>query len=147
VECTPAAELKAKIVNMPEQTSSALGPHVSVLIPVFNEEKTIRVVVEKVLALGSLVKEVVIVDDGSTDGTAKVAEEIILQSPLVHFFHLEKNQGKTAAIRHAMSHASGEVIIIQDADLEYDPAEIPFVVSPILLDLADVVYLDSRRFF
>jgi glycosyltransferase involved in cell wall biosynthesis len=123
---------------MPELTSSS--PQVSVLIPVFNEEKTIRVVVEKVLALGPLVKEIVIVDDGSTDGTAKVVETLVLEVPLVRFFRLAKNQGKTAAIRHAMSHASGEVIIIQDADLEYDPAEIPDVVSPILLGQADVVY-------
>lgn len=119
---------------------TTLDRRVSVLIPVYNEEKTIGVVVKKVLALGDLVKEVVIVDDGSTDGTAAVAEKLASDEPLVRFFRLPKNQGKTAAIRVALSKAVGEVIIIQDADLEYDPAEIPDVVAPILEGHADVVY-------
>jgi glycosyltransferase involved in cell wall biosynthesis len=117
-----------------------LQQRLSVLIPVYNEEQTIAVVVKKVLALGSLVKEVIIVDDGSTDGTANVVEALARQEPLVRFFRLPKNQGKTAAIREALSHAAGEVIIIQDADNEYDPAEIPDVVAPILEGHADVVY-------
>ena len=117
-----------------------LDHRVSVLIPVYNEEKTVAVVARKVLALGTLVKEVVIVDDGSTDGTAGVVEELAKQEPVVRFFRLPKNQGKTAAIRLALSQATGEVIIIQDADNEYDPAEIPDVVSPILEGHADVVY-------
>ncbi len=112
----------------------------SVLIPVYNEEKTIAVVVEKVLALGAMVKEVVVVDDGSVDGTAAVVETLANQHPRVRFFRLEKNQGKTAAIRRALSEATGEVIIVQDADLEYDPAEIPDVVAPIFSGDADVVY-------
>jgi len=113
---------------------------VSVLIPVYNEGKTVAVVVGKVLALGSLVKEVVIVDDGSTDDTALIVEALAKQDPLVQFFRLQTNQGKTAAIRHGLSHVTGEVIIIQDADLEYDPSEIPDVVGPILHGHADVVY-------
>jgi glycosyltransferase involved in cell wall biosynthesis len=113
---------------------------VSVLIPVYNEEQTVAVVVRKVLALGSLLKEVVIADDGSTDGTARVIQELAKQDPLVRVFHLHKNQGKTAAIRHALTQATGEVILIQDADLEYDPAEIPDVIAPILDGHADVVY-------
>ena len=113
---------------------------VSVLIPVYNEEHTVSTVVEKVLALGDPVKEVVVVDDGSTDGTAHVMESVANQNPSVRFFKLEKNQGKTAAIRHALSRATGQVIIIQDADLEYDPAEIPVVVAPIIDGHADVVY-------
>ena len=113
---------------------------VSVLIPVYNEEHTVSTVVEKVLALGDPVKEVVVVDDGSTDGTALVMKSVANQNPSVRFFKLEKNQGKTAAIRHALSRATGQVIIIQDADLEYDPAEIPVVVAPIIDGHADVVY-------
>jgi glycosyltransferase involved in cell wall biosynthesis len=113
---------------------------VSVLIPVYNEEHTVSTVVEKVLALGDPVNEVVVVDDGSTDGTAHVMESVANQNPSVRFFKLEKNQGKTAAIRHALSRATGQVIIIQDADLEYDPAEIPVVVAPIIDGHADVVY-------
>lgn len=113
---------------------------VSVLIPVFNEEKTIAVVVEKVLALGGLVQEVVVVDDGSTDGTAAVVDELAGREPLIRFFRLGTNQGKTAAIRRALAEAAGGVVIVQDADLEYDPAEIPAVVAPILEGHADVVY-------
>ena len=113
---------------------------VSILIPVYNEENTIAIVVRKVLALGNLVKEVVIVDDGSTDGTAAVVERLVNKEAVLRFFRLPKNQGKTAAIRLALSKATGEVIIIQDADNEYDPAEIPDVVAPILDGHADVVY-------
>jgi biofilm PGA synthesis N-glycosyltransferase PgaC len=88
---------------------------VSVLIPVYNEENTVAAVVKKVLALGTLVKEVVNVDDGSTDGTAAVVERLANEEPLIRFFRLAKNQGKTAAIRRALFEATGEVIIIQDA--------------------------------
>lgn len=112
----------------------------SVLMPVYNEEKTVAVVVGKVLTLGDLVEEIVVVDDGSTDRTAGVLEDLAKQEPKVRFFRLEPNQGKTAAIRHALARATGEVIIIQDADMEYDPAEIPDVVGPILDGHADVVY-------
>jgi glycosyltransferase involved in cell wall biosynthesis len=111
-----------------------------VLIPVYNEEKTAAVVVERVLALGDLVREVVIVDDGSTDGTARVLGDLAGREPRVRLFRLERNQGKTAAIRRALAEAVGEVVIVQDADLEYDPAEIPAVVGPILHGHADVTY-------
>jgi glycosyltransferase involved in cell wall biosynthesis len=112
----------------------------SVLIPVFNEEKTIAAVLDRVLALGSCLKEVVVVDDGSQDGTARVVEGVAGRQPLVRFHRLDCNLGKTAAIRHALSQASGEIIIIQDADLEYDPTEIPEVIAPIVSGHADVVY-------
>jgi glycosyltransferase involved in cell wall biosynthesis len=114
--------------------------NVSVLIPVYNEEKTVGSVIQKVLSLGELVKEVVVVDDGSSDGTAVVVEAMTSQEPRLRFERLDRNQGKTAAIRHALSLATGEIIIVQDADLEYDPAEIPEVVAPILSGEADVVY-------
>jgi glycosyltransferase involved in cell wall biosynthesis len=97
-------------------------------------------VVDKVLALGQLVKEIVIVDDGSSDGTARVAMELAAREPRIHFFKLDRNQGKTAAIRYALTKATGEIVIIQDADNEYDPAEIPAVIEPILQGHADVVY-------
>jgi glycosyltransferase involved in cell wall biosynthesis len=113
---------------------------VSVLIPAYNEEKTLATVVGKVLALGGFSKELVIVDDGSSDGTAQIGEDFANQEPCVRFFRLPSNQGKTAAIRHALAQATGEVIIIQDADLEYDPAEIPDLIGPILHGQADVVY-------
>jgi len=112
----------------------------SVLVPVYNEEATIQTVLRRVLDLGELLKEVIVVDDGSTDATVARAEELARMEPLVRFFKLDKNQGKTAAIRHALERAEGEIIIIQDADLEYDPAEIPEVIAPILSGQADVVY-------
>jgi glycosyltransferase involved in cell wall biosynthesis len=114
--------------------------YLSVLIPAFNEEETIELVLRRVLELGSALKEVVVVDDGSTDRTATIAEAFAAQEPLVRFFRLPRNQGKTAAIREALDRATGEIIIIQDADLEYDPREIPDVVAPILGGQADVVY-------
>ncbi len=112
----------------------------SVLVPVYNEEETVQRVLHRVLALGDIVKEVVVVDDGSTDATARIVEEMAAQQPRVRFFRLPSNQGKTAAIRRAVEEACGEVLIVQDADLEYDPSEIPDVIAPILEGNADVVY-------
>jgi glycosyltransferase involved in cell wall biosynthesis len=125
-------------------SSRALEPppsHVlSVLVPVYNEEATIAAVLERVLALGPVLKEVVVVDDGSKDRTAAEVEALAVRDPRVRFFRAPRNQGKTAAIRRALAEASGEIIIVQDADFEYDPAEIPVVIDPILTDHADVVY-------
>lgn len=118
-------------------------PHdgcLSVLMPAYNEEKTIADVLRRVLALGPLVREIVVVDDGSKDGTAAAVEAVAAADPRVRFFRQPKNAGKTAAIRTALAKAEGEVIIIQDADNEYDPAEIPAVVAPILEGHADVAY-------
>jgi glycosyltransferase involved in cell wall biosynthesis len=112
----------------------------SVLIPAYNEEKTIELVLRRVLELGAILKEVIVVDDGSTDGTAAIVERLAGQYSLLRFYRQPRNRGKTAAIRRALEEASGEIIIIQDADLEYDPREIPAVIEPILLGQADVVY-------
>jgi glycosyltransferase involved in cell wall biosynthesis len=116
-------------------------PHVlSVLIPAFNEERTIIPVLRKVLALGSLLKEIIVVDDGSRDRTPELVQDFAARYPLIRFCRLLNNSGKTAAIQHALDMATGEIIIVQDADLECDPAEIPAVVAPILAGQADVVY-------
>lgn len=112
----------------------------SVLIPVYNEERTIAEVLRRVLTLGRLVKEIVVVDDGSTDGTASIVERLAEKESRVRFFRFKDNQGKTAAIRLALDQADGDVVIIQDADLEYDPAEIVDVIAPIREGHADVVY-------
>ena len=120
-----------------------MGDHtgrLSVLIPVYNEERTVGEVLDRVLALGPVVKEVVVVDDGSTDRTAEVVRGRAEADPKVRFHQAPRNQGKTAAIKQALELATGEVVIIQDADLEYDPAEIPEVIEPILRGVADVVY-------
>ena len=112
----------------------------SVLIPAFNEERTILPVLRKVLALGSLVREIIVVDDGSRDRTPELVQDFAAHHSLIRFLRLSKNGGKTAAIQRALDMATGEVIIVQDADLECDPAEIPNVVAPILAGDADVVY-------
>jgi glycosyltransferase involved in cell wall biosynthesis len=120
-----------------------MGDHasrLSVLIPVYNEEKTVAEIITRVLALGPVVKEIVIVDDGSTDRTAEVVRARAATEPKILFHQAPKNQGKTAAIKTALELATGEILIIQDADLEYDPAEIPDVIGPILAGQADVVY-------
>ena len=112
----------------------------SVLIPVYNEEKTVSEIITRVLALGPVVKEVVVVDDGSKDRTAEVVRARAEAEPKVRFHQSPQNQGKTAAIKQALEMATGDIIIIQDADLEYDPAEIPEVIDPILRGVADVVF-------
>jgi glycosyltransferase involved in cell wall biosynthesis len=112
----------------------------SVLVPVYNEERTVAQVLTRVLELGPLLKEVIVVDDGSTDRTADAVRSVAEQDARVRFFALSHNQGKTAAIRRALGEARGDIVIVQDADLEYDPSEIPAVVDPILDGHADVVY-------
>lgn len=112
----------------------------SVLVPVFNEEQTIVQVLRQVMALGPLLKEIVLVDDGSQDRTPDLVGELAACHPVIRFYRQPVNRGKTAAIQHALDAATGDIIIIQDADLEYDPAEIPDVIAPILAGYADVVY-------
>lgn len=115
----------------------------SIVIPVYNEEKTIEKVVEKVLAVPlTLEKEIVIVDDCSTDGTFSILTGIgqVRPAPAVRVFRNEKNKGKGFSVRRGIQEAAGEIIIIQDADLEYDPNEYPKLLKPILEDNADVVF-------
>jgi glycosyltransferase involved in cell wall biosynthesis len=126
---------QARSVDLPESANK-----LSVLIPVYNEEKTVDEIITRVMALGPVVKEIVIVDDGSKDRTAEVVRARTELEEKIRFFQLPKNQGKTAAIRKAIEMATGEILIVQDADLEYDPAEIPDVIDPILRGHADVVF-------
>jgi glycosyltransferase involved in cell wall biosynthesis len=111
----------------------------SIVIPVYNEAETLREVVQKVLAVPCLL-EVIIVDDGSTDGTSEVARQIAERHPQVSTICHSKNAGKTAALRTGFALTKGEVVIVQDADLEYDPTEIYGVIRPILEGHADVVF-------
>jgi glycosyltransferase involved in cell wall biosynthesis len=111
----------------------------SVVIPAYNEQATLRTVVERVLAIPHL-HEVVIVDDCSRDRTGAVADELSRLYPSVKVVHREINGGKTEALKSGLSLTTGDIIIVQDADLEYDPAEICEVIAPILQGNADVVY-------
>jgi glycosyltransferase involved in cell wall biosynthesis len=113
---------------------------VSILIPLYNEESTIASVLDRILDLRGMIHEVIVVDDGSTDHSADVVEEYCVKDSRIQLFRCEKNQGKTNAIRTALEHVTGKIVVIQDADLEYDPHEIPEVVRPIQANKADVVY-------
>ncbi len=112
---------------------------VSVVVPCFNEKNTIIALLERVIA-AKFDKEILVVDDGSTDGTREVLAEKAAALPTVRVLLQERNQGKGAALRRGFAEAKGDVVIVQDADLEYDPAQIPIVVAPILEGHADVVY-------
>ena len=111
----------------------------SVVIPVYNEAFTLPAVVRKVLELDRLL-EIIIVDDYSIDRTAEVAKELAESNPRIKTAFHDRNLGKTAALRTGFLLTRGDVVIIQDADLEYDPAEIPGVIQPIIDGHADVVY-------
>lgn len=113
---------------------------ISVLVPAFNEEATIDQVLDRLSQLPFDDFEVIVVDDGSSDGTAARIAVAASRSNRIRPFRLERNSGKTSAISKAIAEAAGDILIIQDADLEYDPAEIPDVLEPILKDVADVVY-------
>ena len=113
-------------------------PTLSVVIPVFNERQTIVEIVERVRN-APYEKEIIIVDDASTDGTGDILDELAEASDITLFRH-EKNRGKGAALRTGVRVASGDVTIIQDADLEYDPVDYPKILDPILSSKADVVY-------
>ncbi len=110
----------------------------SVVMPAYNEAATLAAVVEKVLRIANLL-EIIIVDDGSTDGTYGIAEELARRHGQVRVIH-QKNAGKTASLRAGFSATQGSVVIVQDADFEYDPDEIGNVIDPILSGKADVVY-------
>jgi glycosyltransferase involved in cell wall biosynthesis len=110
----------------------------SVVIPVYNERPWIEELVRRVQAV-PLPKEILIIDDCSTDGTRDVLRRLEEQ-PDVRVFYQPHNQGKGAALREGFGHATGDVILVQDADLEYDPGEYPRLIQPIIDNRADVVY-------
>ncbi|MGD1017779.1 MAG: glycosyltransferase family 2 protein [Verrucomicrobiia bacterium] len=113
----------------------------SILIPVFNEARTVEELVDRVHKADScgLEKEIILVDDASTDGTGQVLKKLAERDGVKLFSH-PYNRGKGAGIRTAIEHATGEILLIQDADLEYDPNDYPTLLRPILDGRADVVY-------
>ena len=112
---------------------------ISIIIPAYNERNTIEPIISKILSL-NLDSEIIVVDDHSTDGTIEKIEEIRASNPNIKIIRHDKNLGKGAAIKNGFAAAGGDVAIIQDADLEYDPNDIPKVIQPILDGYADVVY-------
>jgi glycosyltransferase involved in cell wall biosynthesis len=111
----------------------------SVVMPVYNERATLRTVVERVLAV-PLEIELLCVDDGSCDGSREILAELQSEHPQIRALLQPQNMGKGAALRRGIQEATGDFVIIQDADLEYDPDEYPLVLGPLIDGKADVVY-------
>jgi glycosyltransferase involved in cell wall biosynthesis len=134
---------RLQATNLPSTAISVTATGtLSIVIPAFNEEKTIETILDRVMSvdLNTIKKEIVIVNDCSRDGTARKIDELAEKFPEVRAFHHHVNQGKGAALRTGIQHCTGDWVIIQDADLEYDPQEYPLLLEPILQDKADVVY-------
>lgn len=114
----------------------------SVVIPVFNEEKYISTTIQRVLEVDheGLEIELVVVDDGSKDRTVEILQQLAVEHAQIKVFQQSVNMGKGAALRRGFQEATGDIILIQDADLEYDPSDYPTLLKPILDDNADVVY-------
>jgi glycosyltransferase involved in cell wall biosynthesis len=114
-------------------------PLVSVVIPTFDEERTIEEIIRRVAAV-PFRTEIIVVDDGSTDGTAEILGRMEGEIPQLATLPQSVNRGKGAAVRVGIAATRGDVVVIQDADLEYDPADLPRLIDPLLRGVADVVY-------
>jgi glycosyltransferase involved in cell wall biosynthesis len=144
----PGDQRGDEIIENTYTTSSANIKRLSIIIPAYNEEKTIALILDRineVKLIRNIEKEVIIVNDYSNDDTEQIVQNYIsnnAQLTITYFkyFKHEKNQGKGAAIQTGISNATGEYLLIQDADLEYDPGEYNMLLKPIVLGSADVVY-------
>lgn len=125
-----------------DQGARTSGPALlSIIVPVYNEVRTVGMVLERLQQLDlPLAREIIVVDDGSTDGTSEVLARLEGTSSCVRVFRAERNEGKGAAVRLGISHAKGSIVAIQDADLELDPQQLAGLVVPILDGETDVVY-------
>src|SRR5437867_8298012 len=108
----------------------------SVLMPVYNERSTVELIVEQVRAT-PMAKEIIVVDDASTDGTGEVLERLHSEGRIDKLHRQPRNRGKGAAIRHALAMSTGDIVIVQDADLEYDPTDWQVLLAPIIDGRAD----------
>lgn len=123
-----------------ESLNWSLAPNgLSVVIPAYNEKSTIREIIERVKRTG-LVKEIVIVDDGSVDGTREILTDLSKNDSSLKIHFHSQNQGKGGAVKTGLSLFTGDIVLIQDADLEYDPKDYPVLLEPILDGKADVVF-------
>lgn len=111
----------------------------SIVIPVYNEKDTLEEVIHRVQAT-PYDKEIIVVDDASTDGSREILDRLVRENDNLKLFYHEHNQGKGAALRTGFAQVSGDVVIIQDADLEYNPEDYPALLEPIEKGVADVVY-------
>jgi glycosyltransferase involved in cell wall biosynthesis len=114
-------------------------PTISVVVPVYNEERTLRTIIDRLHDV-PLPMEIICVNDASTDGSAAILEELHAAGMIQKVVHQPRNGGKGKALRTGFQHATGDVTIVQDADLEYDPREIPRLLGPILDGRADAVF-------
>lgn len=116
-------------------------PTLSVVVPCYNEEKTIRTILDRIMASSIPIYEIIVVNDSSRDRSREILDELekSFEGPL-RVFHHEVNQGKGAALRTGFQQATGDVVVVQDADLEYDPMEYPVLYKPIAAGKADAVF-------
>jgi glycosyltransferase involved in cell wall biosynthesis len=125
-----------------EQLSNSAEIKLSIIIPVYNEARFISTVIEKVKSVklpDNIMEEIIVIDDGSTDATGKILEQYNSDSA-IKIFHQEKNMGKSSAVRLGIEMSTGDIILIQDADLEYNPDDYPKLIEPIIAHKSTVVY-------
>jgi glycosyltransferase involved in cell wall biosynthesis len=113
---------------------------ISVIMPVYNERATLRAVVERVLSVSNMNLELICVDDGSKDNSREILAELQKKYPQIRVFLQPQNMGKGAALHRGIQEATGDFVLIQDADLEYDPSDYPLLLEPLIQNKADVVY-------
>ena len=116
-----------------------MSPYLSVIIPCYNEKKTIEILINKVLSVKGIKKEIILVDDNSNDGTRELIKKKLIIKVNKIIFH-KKNMGKGACIKSAQKYVNGNIVVIQDADLEYDPNDYHKLIKPILNNRCKIVY-------